>query len=116
MLYHEKGHKNEEKAKFVHIVYRLAKLCSIFDDFYLTSVYLLILQLVLGRAAALKCLPSSIVQIIFSFCPFKISEGILRNQKFIIGFDSFSNHRFCIFGPVWIMLVFVSIILLKVTK
>ena len=38
---------------------------------------------------------SSIVQIIFSFpfWPFEISEGILRNQKIIIGLDSFSNQR-----------------------
>ena len=33
---------------------------------------------------------SSIVQIIFSFWSFEISEGILRNQKIIIGLDSFS--------------------------
>ena len=32
---------------------------------------------------------SSIVHIIFSFWSFEISEGILRYQKFIIGFDSF---------------------------
>ena len=32
-------------------------------------------------------------QIIFSFWSFEISEGILRNQKIIIGLDSFSNHR-----------------------
>ena len=36
---------------------------------------------------------SSIVQIIFSFWSFEISEDILRNQKFIIGLDSFSNQR-----------------------
>ena len=36
---------------------------------------------------------SSIVQIIFSLWSFEISEGILRNQKFIIGSDSFSNQR-----------------------
>ena len=30
---------------------------------------------------------SSIVQIIFSFWPFEISEGILRNQKIISGLD-----------------------------
>ena len=36
---------------------------------------------------------SSIVQIIFSFWSFEISEGILRNQKLIIGLDSFSNQR-----------------------
>ena len=35
---------------------------------------------------------SSIVQIIFSFWSFEISKGILRNQKFIIGLDSFSNQ------------------------
>ena len=35
----------------------------------------------------------SIVQIIFSFWSFEISEGILRNQKIIIGLDSFSNLR-----------------------
>ena len=36
---------------------------------------------------------SSIVQIIFSFRSFEISEGILRNQKFIIGLDLYSNQR-----------------------
>ena len=36
---------------------------------------------------------SPIVQIIFSFWSFEISEGILRNQKIIIGLDSFSNQR-----------------------
>ena len=41
---------------------------------------------------------SSIVQIIFSFLFFEISEGILRNQKIIIGLDSFSKHRLSIFG------------------
>ena len=35
---------------------------------------------------------SSIVQIIFSFRSFEISEGILRNQKINIGLDSFSNQ------------------------
>ena len=35
---------------------------------------------------------SSIVQIIFSFWSFEISEGILRNQKIIIGLDLFSNQ------------------------
>ena len=52
--------------------------------------------------------------IIFSFWSFEISEGILRNQKLIIGLDSFPNQRF-IFGFVWIILVFVSTSLLKVT-
>ena len=35
---------------------------------------------------------SSIVQVIFSFGSFEISEGILGNQKLIIGQDSFSNQ------------------------
>ena len=35
---------------------------------------------------------SSIVQFIFSFWSFEISEDILRNQKLIIGQDSFSNQ------------------------
>ena len=35
---------------------------------------------------------SSIVQVIFSFWSFEISEYILRNQKLIIGQDSFSNQ------------------------
>ena len=34
---------------------------------------------------------SSIVQIIYSFWSFEIREGIMRNSKIIIGFDSFSN-------------------------
>ena len=48
------------------------------------------------------------MQIIFSFWSFKISKGILRSQKIIIGLDSFSNQRFHIFGSIWILLVFVS--------
>ena len=36
----------------------------------------------------------SIVQIIFSFWPFEIrEEDILRNEKIIIGLDSYSNQR-----------------------
>ena len=57
---------------------------------------------------------SSIVQIIFSVWSFEISEGILRNQKIIIGFDLFSKQRLNIFGsPIWFLLVFVSATLLK---
>ena len=36
---------------------------------------------------------SFIVQIIFSFWSFEIRGGILRNQKIIIGLDSFSNQH-----------------------
>ena len=56
---------------------------------------------------------SSIVQIIFSFWSFEISEGILRNQKIIIGLDSFFQPTFNIFGPIWLILVFVSTTLSK---
>ena len=59
---------------------------------------------------------SSIVQIIFSLWSFEISEGILRNQKIIIGLDSFSNHCLNIFGPIWFLLVFVLTTLLKNVK
>ena len=48
----------------------------------------------------------SIVQIIFSFWSFEISWGILRNQKNIMGLDSFTNVY--IFGSIWIILVLVS--------
>ena len=60
---------------------------------------------------------SSIVQIIFSFWSFEIREDILKNQKIIIGLDSYHNQRL-IFGPVLIIyvLVFVSTSLLKVGK
>ena len=62
---------------------------------------------------------SSIVQIIFFFWSFEISEGILRNQKIIIGHDSFSNQRliYLIYlAPFLIIIVFVSTTLLKVAK
>ena len=42
---------------------------------------------------------SSIVQIIFSFRSFEISGGILRNQKIIIGLDSYSNQRLIYLAP-----------------
>ena len=50
------------------------------------------------------------MQIIFFFWSFEISEGILGNQKIIIGLDSFAYQRFdtCIFGPNWILQVFLS--------
>ena len=71
---------------------------------------------------------SSIVQIIFFCWSFEISEGILRNVKFIIGLDIFSNQHFIYLvwiyfltnilyiWSVWIILFFVSTILLKVAK
>ena len=60
---------------------------------------------------------SSIVQIIFSFWSFEISEDILRYQK-IIGLDSFSNLCFNIyyFGPIFTIQVSVSNFLLKDVK
>ena len=39
------------------------------------------------------CHISSIVQIIFSILSFEIIESILRNQKFLMGLDSFSNQH-----------------------
>ena len=54
---------------------------------------------------------NSAVQIIFSFLSFEISEDILRNQKFIN-----SLPKFNIFGPNWIILVFVLTTLLKVAN
>ena len=42
---------------------------------------------------------SSIVQIIFSFWSFEISEDILRFQKFITGLDSISNQCFIYLAP-----------------
>ena len=62
---------------------------------------------------------SSIVQIIFSVWSFEISEGILRNQHFMIGLDTYSNQGLINFDPFQIIrkiLVFVSTTLLKVTK
>ena len=58
---------------------------------------------------------SSIVQIIFSFWSFEISEDILRNQKFI-GLDSISDKHFNVFGPIWIIPVFVLTTLLKIAN
>ena len=54
----------------------------------------------------------SIVQIIFSFWSFEISEGILRNQKIIIGLDSFRLYL----APIWFLLNFVSTTMLKKCK
>ena len=42
---------------------------------------------------------SSIVQIIFSYWSFEIREDILRNQKIIIGLDSYSNQRSIYVAP-----------------
>ena len=53
---------------------------------------------------------SFIVQIIFSFWSFEISEGIPRNQKLLIGLDSFSNQRLYI----WLCLDNTSLIFIQV--
>ena len=58
---------------------------------------------------------SSIVQIVFSFWSLEISEDILRNQKFIVGLDSFSNQRL-IFLASLENISFLSTIQLKVLK
>ena len=59
---------------------------------------------------------SSIVQIIFFFWSFEISKCNLRNQKIIMGLDLFFLPKFNIFGPILIILVFVSTTLLKDAK
>ena len=56
------------------------------------------------------------MQIIFSFWSFEISEGILNNLKIMISLDTFSNQGLNIFGPLWLILVFVSTTLLKVAN
>ena len=56
------------------------------------------------------------MQIIFFFWSFEISEGILRNQKIIIGLESFSNQRFNTFGPYLEFNSFVSTTLLNDVK
>ena len=45
---------------------------------------------------------ASIVQIIFSFWSFEISDGILRNHKMAIGLDSFSNQCLIYLAPFWL--------------
>ena len=52
----------------------------------------------------------------FSFWSFEINKGILRNQKVVIGLDSFSNQRLRYLLFFFILLVFVSTTLLKVAK
>ena len=57
------------------------------------NFYLLLLQLVLCHVAALKVSPYINQSADYiSFWSFEISQGILRNQKIIIGLDSFSNQ------------------------
>ena len=87
-------------------------MCSLLLKDLSADFYLLSLQLVLCRVAALKSLRiSSKVQVICSFWSFRISEDILRNQKLVIGQDSFSTQ--CILCPISIILVFVSTTLLN---
>ena len=49
---------------------------------------------------------STIVQFIFHFWCFEISEHILRNQNFIIGLDSYSRQRFIYLDPI---LIYISL-------
>ena len=61
-------------------------------------------------------LTSTIVQFIFHFWSFEISERILRNQKLTIGLDSYSRLFFNL-DLIWIYIsVFVSTVYLKFTK
>ena len=45
---------------------------------------------------------STIVQFIFYFWSFEISVSILRNQKSLIGLDSYSRQVFNYFDPILI--------------
>ena len=59
---------------------------------------------------------STIMQFIFHFLSFEISERILRNQKLTIGLDSYSR-QFIYLDLIWIYIsVFVSTAYLKFTK
>ena len=61
---------------------------------------------------------STIVQFIFHFWSFEISERILRNQKLTIGLDSYSR-QFIYLDLIWIYIyisVFLSTAYLKFTK
>ena len=59
---------------------------------------------------------STIVQFIFHFWSFEISERILRNQKLTIGLDSYSR-QFIYLDFIWIYIsVFVSTAYSKFTK
>ena len=59
---------------------------------------------------------STIVQFIFHFWSFEISERILRNQKLTIGLDSYSR-QFIYLDPIRIYIsVFESTAYLKFTK
>ena len=49
---------------------------------------------------------STIVQFIFRFWSFEISEHILRNQNLIIGLDSYSRQRFIYLDPI---LIYISL-------
>ena len=60
----------------------------------------IMVQLVLYHVTALKSPRTPpIAQIIFSFWSFEISEDILRNQKIVVGVDTFSNQHFIYLAP-----------------
>ena len=67
-----------------------------------------------GRKTSPRTL--TIVQFIFHFWSFEISECILRNQKLTIGLDSYFRQSIYL-DLIWIYIaVFVSIAYLKFTK
>ena len=47
---------------------------------------------------------STIVQFIFYFWSFEISVNVLRNQKLLIGLDSYSRHVFNYLDPILIFI------------
>ena len=59
---------------------------------------------------------STIVQFVFHFWFFEISEHILIYHNLIIGLDSYSRQRFIYLDPFWYISVFESTAYLKCTK
>ena len=73
--------------------FSLIHVCSLFLK-YLSFILFAITAVGIVPCGGSKKSPStpSTVQSLSSFWPFDISEGILTNQKMIIGLDSFSDH------------------------
>ena len=71
-------------------------ICSLLLKDLSFNFYLLLVQLLVVPYGACKSSSSNspIVQIIFFFWSFDISEGILRNLKIMIGLDTSSNQDF----------------------
>ena len=64
------------------------------------------LQIHVGGGRKTSPRTSTIVQFIFHFWSFEVSEHILRNQNLIIGLDSYSRQRFIYLDPI---LIYISL-------